>query len=67
LGEVFGVGIRDDALSLIAEFELRIPEESVVGGRDKTACHFQDGVSRTRSDACRQLLSLLFKIRAEGF
>jgi hypothetical protein len=67
LGEVFGVGIGDDAQSLIAEFELGVAEQSVVGGGDESSCHFEDGVSRTCLDACRQLLGLLFEFGAERF
>ena len=38
------VGIGDDALGLVAEFELGVAEEGVVGGGDEPSCHFQDGV-----------------------
>jgi hypothetical protein len=44
LGEVLRVGIGDDALGLIAECELGVTEECVVGGGDQPARHLQDGV-----------------------
>jgi hypothetical protein len=61
LGEVFGVGIGDDALRPIPQCELGVSEESPVGGRDEPACHLQDGVRRAGVDASGQRLSLRFQ------
>jgi hypothetical protein len=56
LGEVFRVGIGDDALCLVAECELGVAEERVVGSGDEPACHLQDGVGGSGLDACGQFL-----------
>jgi hypothetical protein len=65
LGEVLGVGIGDDAPSLVAQCELGVTEEGVVGGGNQAAGHLQDGIGGTGPDACRQLLGLGFQFGAE--
>jgi hypothetical protein len=60
LGEVLGIGIRDDALSLIAKRKLGVPKECVVGGGDQPTRHLQDGVRGSGLDAGGQLLSFRF-------
>jgi hypothetical protein len=61
LGEVTGVGIGDDAPGLIAECELGVTEECLVGGGNQPACHLQDGARGSGRDAGGQFLSLRFE------
>jgi hypothetical protein len=65
LGEVFRVGIGDDALRRIAEGELGVAEEGVVGSGDEPAGHLQDGVGGPGRDPGGQLLGLGFEFGAE--
>jgi hypothetical protein len=67
LGEVFVVGIGNDALSLLAECELGVAEEGLVGGRDEPACHLQDGVGGPGLDPGGQFLGLGFQFGAQRF
>jgi hypothetical protein len=61
LGEVFRVGIGDDALCLITQCELGVSEESLIGGSNEPACHLQDGVGGSGLDACGEFLGLRFQ------
>ena len=63
MGEVFRVGIGDYALRLIAQRELGVTEEGVVGGGDEPTCHLEDRVGRPGRDAGGQFLSLRFLFR----
>jgi hypothetical protein len=67
LGEVTGVGIRDQTKGVVAECELGVAEEGLVGGGDQAAGHFEDGGGGSGLDACRQFLGLGFEFRAERF
>ena len=67
LGEVTGVGIRDDALCLIAECELGVAKEGIVGGGNEPAGHLQDGLSRSDLDASGQFLGLGFEFGVKRF
>jgi hypothetical protein len=58
---VAGVGIGDDALSLVPQRELGVAEESVVGGGNQTASHLQNGVGGSGLDARRQFLGFGFQ------
>jgi hypothetical protein len=60
LGEVLRVGVRDDALCPIAERELGVTEECVVGGGDEPTRHLQDRVGGSGPDAGGQFLSFRF-------
>jgi hypothetical protein len=60
LGEVFGIGIGDDAPCLIAKGELGVAEEGVVGGGDEPTCHLKDRVGGSGLDAIRQFSGLRF-------
>jgi hypothetical protein len=60
LGEVFGIGIGDDALCVVSQCELGVSEERAVGGGDEPTCHLQDGVRRSGLDARGQFLGLRF-------
>jgi hypothetical protein len=64
---VFRVGIGDDAQRLVAECELGVTEERLVGGGDEASCHFQDGAGGSGLDAGREFLGLGFQFGAEGF
>jgi hypothetical protein len=61
LGEVFAVGIRDDAQRLVPQCELGVAEEGVVGGGDELARHLQDGVGASGLDTGRKFLGLGFE------
>ena len=67
MGEMFGVGIRNDALCLIAECELGVPKERFVGGGNESACHLQDGVGGSGLDASSQFLSFGFQFGGQRF
>jgi hypothetical protein len=56
LGEVFLVGIGDDAQGLVSERELGVAEEGLVGGRDEPSGHLQDGIGASSLDARGQFL-----------
>ena len=58
---MFGVRIGHDAQGLIAERELGVPEQGVVGGGDEPTGHLQDRVGGSGLDAGRQVLGLLFQ------
>jgi hypothetical protein len=60
LGEVTGVRIGDDALGVIAECELGVAKERVVGGGHEPTCHLQNGTGRSGLDPSGQFLSLRF-------
>ncbi len=60
LGAVAGISISDDALCPIAECELGVSKERLVGGGNESACHLQDGVGGSGLDARGQLLSYRF-------
>lgn len=55
------VGIGNDAQRLIAECELGVAEEGLVGGGDELACHFEDGIGASGLDARREFLGLRFE------
>jgi len=67
LGEVLGVGIGDKTEGSVAEHELGVAEECVVGGGDQAAGHFEDGVGGSGLDACGEFLGLGFQFGAERF
>ena len=56
MGEVLVVGVGDDAERPVAEGELGVPEEGVVGGGDQPAGHLQDGVGGPGPDAGGEFL-----------
>ena len=58
---MFRIGIGDDALCLVAECELGVTEEGVVGGGDELAGHLQDRVGASGLDARGQFLGLGFE------
>jgi hypothetical protein len=60
LGEVTGVGVGHDAEGVVAEGELGVAEEGVVGGGDEPTGHLQDGVGGSDPDAGGQILGLRF-------
>jgi hypothetical protein len=53
---MFGIGIGDDTLCLIAQCELGVAQERLVGSGDETARHLQDRLSGSGRDACGQFL-----------
>jgi hypothetical protein len=61
LGEVTGVGVGHDAPGVVAEGELGVAEEGVVGGGDEGTGHSQDGVGGAGPDAGGQFLGLRFQ------
>jgi len=65
LGEMFGVGVGDQAESPIAEGELGVAEEGVVLGCDEPPGHLQDGVGGPGLDAGGEFLGLPFQFGAE--
>jgi hypothetical protein len=67
LGEVTGVGISDDALCLIAQGELGVSEEGVVGSRDEPTSHLQNRVGTSSLDSRGQLLRSGFEFGIERF
>lgn len=67
MGEVAGVRIGDDAEGVVAEGELGVAEQGVVGGGDQPAGHLQDGISGSGLDPCREFLGLGFEFGAEWF
>jgi hypothetical protein len=67
LGEVLGVGTGDDAQRLVAESELGVAEEGLVGGGDESAGHLQDGVGASSLDAGREFLGLRFEFGRQRF
>jgi hypothetical protein len=58
---VFGIGIGDDALRLIAKGKLRVSKECVVGGGNEPTCHLQNGVGGSGLDPRGQFLGLRFQ------
>jgi hypothetical protein len=67
LGEVLRVGISDDALGLVAQGELGVAEEGLVGGGDEATGHLQDGVRGSGLDPGREFLGLGFEFGTEWF
>lgn len=67
LGEVAGISISDDALCPIAECELGVSKERLVGGGNESACHLQDGVGGSGLDARGQFLSFSFQFGGQRF
>jgi hypothetical protein len=65
LGEVTGVGVGDDPLSLLAECELGVAEEGVVGSRDEATRHLHNGVRGSGLDPGSEFLGLGFQFGAE--
>ena len=61
MGEVLGVGVGDDAPSLVAQCELGVAEEGVVGGGNEPTRHLQNGIGGPDPDAGGEFLSLLFQ------
>jgi hypothetical protein len=61
LGEVFRVSIGDDALCLVTQRKLGVPEECVVGGGNEPTRHLQNGIGGAGRDASGQFLSLGFE------
>jgi hypothetical protein len=55
----------DDALCPVAEGELGVTEEGLVGGGDQPAGHLQDGVGGSGRDPGGEFLGLGFQFRAE--
>jgi hypothetical protein len=64
---MFRVSIGDDALCLVAECELGVAEERVVGGGDEPTCHLQNGIGGAGLDPCGEFLGLGFEFGAEWF
>jgi hypothetical protein len=60
LGEVLGIGSGDDALCLIAQCELGVAEECLIGSGDEPTGHLQNGVCGSGLDASSQFLGLRF-------
>jgi hypothetical protein len=60
LGEVLGVRVGDDAPGPVAQGELGVAEERVVGGGNEPARHLQDRAGGSGRDARGQLLGLRF-------
>ena len=58
---MFGIRIGDDAVGLIAEGELGVAKECVVGGGDEAAGHLQDGVGGSGLDPGGQFLGFGFQ------
>ena len=67
MGEVFRVGIGDDASCLVSQRELSVTKEVVVGGSNEPTCHLQDGVGGPSLDACGQFLGFGFERRFKRF
>lgn len=67
MGEVFGVGVGDDALGLVTQCELGVAEESLVGGGDEPTCHLQNGLGGSSRDTGGEFLGLGFQFGAERF
>jgi hypothetical protein len=67
LGEVFRVGIVADAPGLVAQGELGVTEEGLVGGGDQASGHLQDGVGGPGRDPGREFLGPGFQFGAERF
>jgi hypothetical protein len=65
LGEVLGIGIGDEALRVIAERELGVPEEGLVGGGDEPPRHLQDRVRGSGLDARGEFLGAGFLFRRQ--
>jgi hypothetical protein len=65
LGEVFRVSIGDDALCLVAQRELGVAEERLVGGCDEPTCHLQNGIGGSGRDPGGQFLCLRFLFRGQ--
>lgn len=55
------VGIDDDAQGLVAECELGVAEEGLVGGGDELAGHLQDRIGASGLDASSEFLGLGFE------
>lgn len=60
-----GVGVGDDAQGVVAEGELGVAEQGVVGGGDEATGHLQDGIGGSDPDACGQFLGLRFQFRGQ--
>jgi hypothetical protein len=65
LGDVFGVGIGNDAQCSVAECELGVTEEGLVGGGDELAGHLQDRIGASGLDTGREFLGLRFEFRRQ--
>jgi len=64
---VFRISIGDDASCLVAECELGVAKECVVGGGDEPTCPLQNGIGGTGLDARGQFLGLGFPFGVERF
>jgi hypothetical protein len=62
LGEVLRISIGNEAQRLVAECELGIAEEGIIGGGDEPSGHLQDGLRRSGGDPGGQLLGLGFLV-----
>jgi hypothetical protein len=67
LGEVTGVSIGDDALRSVAQCELGVAKECLVGGGRQPTGHLQDRVGGSGRNACGQFLGFGFQIGIEWF
>jgi hypothetical protein len=65
LGEVLGIRIGDEALSAVAEGELGVAEEGVVGGGDQASGHVEDGVGGSGPNPGGEFLGLGFEFGAK--
>ena len=61
LGDVFVVGVGNDAQGSVPECELGVAEERFIGGGDETSGHLEDGVGASSLDAGSEFLGLRFE------
>ena len=66
-GEVFGIGIGNDAECLATQCEFGLSEECFVGSGNESTCHIENGVGRSALDLRCEFLSLAFEFGAERF
>ncbi len=62
---MLGISVGNDAKSLVAESELGVSEERVVGGGNEATCHFEDGLGGPGFDSCCEFLGFGFQLRVE--
>jgi len=66
LGEVFGIGIGDDALCLITQGELGVAKECVAGRGHEPTGHLKDRVGGSGFDTSGQFLGFRFLFGGQG-
>ena len=67
MGEVFGIGVSDEAKGVIAEGELGVAEEGVVGGGDESSGHVEDGLGGAGTDTGGEFLGAGFEFGRQRF